>query len=133
MSAPVTARTLQRSALGVQPLVGVGRRSHVDGVVEDVDREVFLAPSPGGPGDIEGGQHDQGAAPDGEEMRGSGGGGGDSEGAESAAGDAPARAVAPVHEVAEARLRAFALELLDSEELRGRIGRGGAEGAPTQL
>src|SRR3954465_3107835 len=109
-----------------------GGGERVDGVVEEVDRDFLATPEDEWGCDVEGGERDGGAAPHGGAVRGGRLGRRASRRAEAAAHDAPAGAVTPVREVAEARLREVVLELRDAQRLRGGACGGGRRGAVAQ-
>src|SRR3954470_23447469 len=117
---------------GDELVCGAGRE-RVDGVVEEVDRDFLATPEDEWRRDVEGGERDGGAAPYGGAVRGGRLGGWHPGRAEDAAHDAPAGAVTPVREVAEARPREVVLELRDAERLRGGPRGGGRRGAVAEL
>src|SRR3954452_15241815 len=119
---PAAASPGAGAPAGGDELVGEPRRDRVDGVVEEVDGDLFAAPEYEGRSDVEGGEGDRRAAP---HRRAVGGGRlrrPGPRGAEDAAHDAPAGAVAPMREVVEASLREVGVERLDPERLGGRAG-----------
>src|SRR5271165_4294920 len=118
--------------VSVEPLVGHAGGDRVDGVVEEVDRDLLRGPEHHRRSDLQSRECHLRAAPDRSTMGCGRGSGRHPGGGEQASRDAPARAVAPVRQVVEACRRDIILEGGNPQRLGRGAGRCGARLAAPQ-